>query len=58
MNWEIGIDMYTPPCVKQTTRTYCTHRELYPVLRRDLDGKEIQGKRYPYGRATVLYSRD
>ena len=45
MDWEIGIGIYTPLCIKQITnenRLYSTGN--YSVLGGHLNGKEIQKK--------------
>ena len=41
MNWEIGIDIYTPliRCIKSVTRAYCIVQGI--LLYGDLNGKEI-----------------
>ena len=50
MNWEIGLDIYTPLIyIKQiTNKTSIELRELYSVLRGDLNGKEIPQKKRGY----------
>ena len=38
MNWEIGIDMYTVPCVRQSWREHAVYpRECSSVLDSDLE---------------------
>ena len=40
---EIGTDVYTLLCIeRELMRTYCIAQELFSVLCRDLNGKEIQ----------------
>jgi len=50
MDWEIGVSIYTPLCIKQITNEnrLCSTGN-YSVLGGHLNGKEIQKKlRYVY----------
>ena len=50
MNWEIVIDIYTLPCVKQLVGTFCIVQGVNSVLCGDLDGWDGGWEGDPRGR--------
>ena len=42
-NWEIGMDIYTTPCVTQPVGICCKAQEAKLGLRYDLDGRTWRG---------------
>ena len=54
MNWEIGADIYTLPCVRELVGTYCIqHRKPSLVLRDDLRAGIREWEGGPRGRGSV-----
>ena len=41
MDWEIGVDIYTQLCIKQTTTPSVEPWELHSVLCGDLNGSKV-----------------
>ena len=62
MNWEIGIDMYTIPCIKQTINEnllYAQGTLLTSLWRPKWEGN-LEKKEYMYTESwsTLLYNRN